>query len=132
MAIREEELPLREECAGAEEAAIYTFPARERARLSARRRMLARRRRTLAAAALILVAAAAVSAFTARPAPVPAPAPQVPRTLVIRPGDSLWGVAERFTPPGADLRAYVDSLIAVNRLGGPPRPGQRLRLPAAP
>ena len=129
MAIREEELPFPEAFTAAEGGALYTFPAPGRVPQS-RRRMLVRRRRTLAVSAAAVLAVAAVVMSTASTAP--APAPQAPRTLVLKPGDSLWGVAERFSPPGADLRAYVHSLIGLNHLQGrTPLPGLRLRLPSA-
>ncbi|WP_331526375.1 LysM domain-containing protein [Nocardioides sp.] len=56
--------------------------------------------------------------------------------VVVRPGDSLWSIAEADLPPGAPDRAVVSrwhAIYAVNRaLVGPDpdllEPGQRLHL----
>lgn len=48
----------------------------------------------------------------------------------VAPGDTLWDLARRYSPPGADLRAYVDRLVSANRLTGRPlQAGMRLRFP---
>jgi len=48
----------------------------------------------------------------------------------VAPGDTLWDLARRYSPPGADLRAYVDRLVSANRLTGRPlQVGMRLKLP---
>jgi len=48
----------------------------------------------------------------------------------VAPGDTLWDLARRYSPPGADLRAYVDRLVRANRLTGRPlQAGMRLELP---
>ncbi|MDQ3766253.1 MAG: LysM peptidoglycan-binding domain-containing protein [Actinomycetota bacterium] len=48
----------------------------------------------------------------------------------VTPGDTLWDLARRYSPPGADLRAYVDRLVSANRLAGRPlQAGMRLRFP---
>jgi LysM repeat protein len=55
-----------------------------------------------------------------------------PRTYVVRPGDTLWRIAERVAGPHADPRPAVDRLMAVNHLSSPAIiAGQRLSLPAA-
>ncbi|WP_067897669.1 LysM peptidoglycan-binding domain-containing protein [Actinomadura chibensis] len=53
------------------------------------------------------------------------------RTVVVGPGDTLWGIASA-ADPGADPRRVVQRIIDLNGLGGDPtvRPGQELRLPA--
>ena len=38
-------------------------------------------------------------------------------------------VAERYSAPGQDPRAYVDALIEMNDLGPIPQVGERIRLP---
>ena len=70
-------------------------------------------------------------AVAPRPAD-PTPAPSV----IVRPGDSLWAIAERDLPPGAPERAVVSrwhAIYAANRavIGPDPdllEPGQRLLL----
>lgn len=59
----------------------------------------------------------------------PASKPGAPRTVVVRSGQTLWGLAGRYAPEGFDARAYVDAVVAINDLSGPPVVGQRLRLP---
>jgi LysM repeat protein len=55
-----------------------------------------------------------------------------PRTYVVRPGDTLWGIAVRLAGPHADPRPAVDRLMADNHLTSPAiAAGQRLSLPAA-
>ena len=55
--------------------------------------------------------------------------PGAPSSVVVRQGTTLWSLADRYAPPGADPRAYVDALAEVNGLRGAPQVGQRLRLP---
>ena len=53
-----------------------------------------------------------------------------PKSVVIRAGQTLWDVAERFAPASVDVRAYVDAVIEINDLeGGSVQPGERIRLP---
>jgi hypothetical protein len=48
---------------------------------------------------------------------------------VVRPGDTLWGIAEGLVGPAGDPRPVVDRLASVNRVrDGMIRPGQELRL----
>jgi LysM domain len=48
----------------------------------------------------------------------------------VAPGDTLWDLARRYSPPGADLRAYVDKLVRANGLAGRPlQAGMKLRFP---
>ncbi|CAN5742641.1 hypothetical protein BH18ACT15_BH18ACT15_11760 [soil metagenome] len=130
VAVRKEALGVDRGAAADGGAAIYVFPA-PGGRPEPQERMLARRRRALAVAAMVVtLGMAAVAALTVPPASVPSR--DGPRTLVMRPDDSLWGVAERFAPPDGDLRTYVQSVMELNDLHGVPRVGQSLRLPAAP
>jgi len=51
-------------------------------------------------------------------------------TVVVRPGDSIWSLAEARTDQGADVQAVVDEIVAVNHIGPSGiMPGQRLRIP---
>ncbi|MER7543848.1 LysM peptidoglycan-binding domain-containing protein [Spirillospora sp. NPDC127506] len=53
------------------------------------------------------------------------------RTVVVEPGDTLWGIASS-ADPGADPRLTVQRILDLNGLNGDPtvRPGQEIRLPA--
>ena len=53
------------------------------------------------------------------------------RTVVVEPGETLWGIASA-AEPGADPRRTVRRIMDLNGLGGDPtvRPGQEVRLPA--
>ena len=66
----------------------------------------------------------AVSAARSRPAPPP------PRTYVVKPGDTLWGIAKMLLQNGARWREIYD--LNRNVIGPDPnliRPGQSLRIP---
>jgi hypothetical protein len=54
---------------------------------------------------------------------------KAPKAITLAPGQTLWDVAERYAAPGQDLRAYVDSLVELNRVEGVPQIDQRIRLP---
>ncbi|MFA1545835.1 LysM peptidoglycan-binding domain-containing protein [Actinomadura chokoriensis] len=53
------------------------------------------------------------------------------RTVVVEPGETLWGIASA-ADPGADPRRTVQRIMDLNGLGGDPtvRPGQEILLPA--
>jgi Tfp pilus assembly protein FimV len=88
------------------------------------------RRKRSSAALLALAVAAGTWIGTAASAGAEdqgRPAPSV--RYVVRPGDTLWSIAGRVSPPGQDLRPVVDEIAARNRLGGVLVPGQVLRLP---
>lgn len=53
------------------------------------------------------------------------------RWVVVEPGDTLWGLAQRFGPAGSDTRELVDTLIQLNGLDTrkPLTPGRALRIP---
>jgi Tfp pilus assembly protein FimV len=51
-------------------------------------------------------------------------------TYVVRPGDTLWAIAQR-TAPARDPREVVYQLVRDNHLHGQLQPGQRLSLPAS-
>lgn len=55
--------------------------------------------------------------------------PAMSRTYVVRPGDTLWSIAERLRP-GSDPRPLVDAIARVNGVSaGGLVPGQSLRIP---
>jgi hypothetical protein len=59
----------------------------------------------------------------------PASKPGTPHAVVVERGITLWDLAARYAPEGVDVRAWVDAVIALNDLGGPPAAGERVRLP---
>lgn len=89
-------------------------------------------RRTTLGVALVAVAllVALLTPLRARaPSSSPTKGRAAPTAVTLAPGDTLWEVAARYAPPAIDPRAYVDELIALNRLQGAPLAGQRIRLP---
>jgi Tfp pilus assembly protein FimV len=76
-----------------------------------------------------LVVLAVVTATLLAGGTAPASRPGAPRAVVVHAGDTLWGIAARYSPDGIDKRAYVDALVALNELSGVPRAGQRIVLP---
>lgn len=110
------------------------------------------RRALLAALGVALVstpgpvsAAAPTSASTGRPLPVPDRTSGLSRAalpvhVVVRPGDSLWHLAQTRLPrasPAGEVAVLVDRLHRRNRevIGPEPdliRPGQRLSVPPVP
>jgi hypothetical protein len=129
MAIRVEELEPQVE------ARIYRFPveavrpprAELRRRAIRRRRAVARRR---AGVALVVVVLSVGMLFAGGPASVSsAGGRRTPRAIVVQPGETLWSLAERYAGDGIDPRAYVDAILVLNRLDGPPDAGARIRLP---
>lgn len=91
-----------------------------------------RRRVLLFALALgaVVVAGQAGAALGGSPlgAPGRSPTPVSSREIVVRPGDTLWAIAERLDP-GADPRPVVDELVALNG-SAPLLPGETLRAPS--
>jgi hypothetical protein len=61
-------------------------------------------------------------------APERRPSLSASHTVVVRPGDTLWGIARRLAP-NDDPRPVVDALATVYG-PGPLTPGETLRLPA--
>ncbi|MDQ6848423.1 MAG: LysM peptidoglycan-binding domain-containing protein [Actinomycetota bacterium] len=88
------------------------------------------RRGVIAMSAAVVVLAAALVATARLSAPSAAagsPAGPVPAAVTVRPGDSLWSIAERVAP-ATDPRAEVAALARVNHLRDPALfPGQLLR-----
>lgn len=78
--------------------------------------------------ALGLTAMIALAWTTAARADAPYPAGP---TIVVGPGDSIWGLGERYAPVGSDLRRWVVEVERINHLDGDGlMVGQELRLPA--
>ena len=62
-------------------------------------------------------------------------APETPRLVAahpytVRPGDTVWAIAERVGDPGDDPRPLVDAILRENDLGSGLAPGQVLLIPA--
>ncbi len=80
-----------------------------------------------------LVALGALSLVVAVPAltgTVHAAPPVNYATVTVRPGDTVWSLAERRTPASGDVQATVDLISATNHLSSSGLSvGQRLRVP---
>jgi|HubBroStandDraft_1064217.scaffolds.fasta_scaffold1060475_1 LysM repeat protein len=51
-------------------------------------------------------------------------------TVTVRPGDTLWTIAERHSAAGANVEDSIDAIIAANHLSGAVIvAGQQLRIP---
>jgi hypothetical protein len=48
----------------------------------------------------------------------------------VRPGDTVWAIAQRVGPPGADPRPLVDAIVRENRIGPGLTPGEVIAIPA--
>lgn len=123
MAIRQEELY------PAQQAVVYRFPPQRAAAVRARQRRIVVRRRRGAVAGTLLVMVCAFLLATGPGGSAPASRSDAPRAITVRPGDTLWGIAERYAPEGIDPRAYVDLVAEHNDLDGALLAGMRLRLP---
>lgn len=126
MAIRREDLTFTED------AVLYRFPVERvrppRARVIARRhRAQVRRRR--AALGLITLSIIGLTVIGGGVGGRADAGHRAPHSIVVRPGQTLWGIAERHAPDGIDPRAYVDALEVANGLDGAVTPGTRLELP---
>lgn len=107
---------------------VLRFPT-ERAAVRFRRQKMVEGRRRLAllvAAATVFVGVALGSATG--PSGVTSRA-DAPATIVLQPGDTLWGVATDFAGSSVDPRAYVDALQDLNDIEGAPRAGMQVTLP---
>lgn len=57
---------------------------------------------------------------------------QETESVMIAPGDTLWEIADRFSPESVDLREVVQELVQLNGLESKVlRPGQVLQVPTA-
>jgi hypothetical protein len=84
-------------------------------RLTRRGRVVIAVATAILVAVVSLIAAKAVQA-TSRSAP-PRVAEQALARVVVRPGQSLWSVAER-ADPGADTRQVIEQIVELNGLAG--------------
>jgi hypothetical protein len=90
--------------------------------------MLARRRRSLGM--LVAVIGAAGLWWSGPDAgPSAREAARDPSAVVVRSGETVWDLADRFGPPDSDRRPYVDAIERANDIDGPLRAGTHLRLP---
>jgi hypothetical protein len=88
------------------------------------------RRGRLVFGLLLFVLAAVSVVLVAAPEGRAADPPKAPVVTVVRPGDTLWSIAERHAPD-RDRHATVDEIRRLNRLDGYGLDvGQRLVLPA--
>lgn len=129
MALRQEDL------GGGRDAVVYRFPTErieireQRRRIAARRRRMVARRRRLALAGVTIVMSSALLLATGPSGTATASRDDAPKAVVMRAGDNLWDLAERYGPEGIDPRAYVDAVMETNGFEAPPEAGQRVRLP---
>ena len=127
MALRQEDL-----VGTGSQAVVLRFPgeraeaARIRAGISARRAARRRHRAGLAAVALAVIGMTLLGGGQEATAPA---APQMRRTAVVQPGETLWDIAERHAPAGMDPRVYVSALEEANDLDSVLQAGARIRLP---
>ncbi len=51
-------------------------------------------------------------------------------TVIVRPGDNVWSLAEQRVARGADVQSVVDDIVATNHISESGlTPGQRIRIP---
>jgi hypothetical protein len=81
--------------------------------------------------ALLLTAVCAVFLTIGDAAEADAPFSQ-PVEHVVVDGETLWSIASSHTPPGEDVRRYVQDISELSQVdGGPIFPGQVLLVPSA-
>jgi hypothetical protein len=81
---------------------------------------------------LVLVLVLVLAAILAVTAPLRAGAGDVAvtRTVVVRPGDTIWDLAGAHAPAGEDRRAFVAEIVAINEVQPSAlRPGMVLKVP---
>jgi Tfp pilus assembly protein FimV len=86
----------------------------------------------VAGAGVALTLAASAAQAGSSPGEATAPVQRTPsavRTYVVRPGDTLWVIAERLVGSREDPRPIVDELARTNALHGELEVGTRLVLP---
>lgn len=99
-------------------------PARPR-HIGVPERVYRRRRRVLGALAVfgLTTGVFATNAFATDPS---ADVPPAPRTVVAKPGDTVWGIARQLAPTG-DITELVHALVLTN--GSRLEAGQIVRIP---
>ena len=91
---------------------------------------VARKRKPTLMPAVALAALGLAVTLPALAGTVHAAPPLSYATVTVRPGDSLWAIAETRTAPGGDVQATVDQIAGANHLAGSNLSvGQRLRIP---
>ena len=122
MAVRREELY-------APDALVLDFPLRiARARARRAERRAASRRLCAVGIGLGLSVGVIVSSAAGQGGAV-ASKPSAPAVVTVQPGQTLWGLAERYAAEGTDPRAFVDEVAQLNHLEGVLQAGARLELP---
>ena len=108
---------------------VVSFPtARVRARVRRQRHIAVVRRRIATGAFLVLLVAGwLLAGGTGNTAVVSAEG--APKSVVVAEGQTLWELAAAYAPDGIDKRAYVDALLELNKLSGPPAAGAKISLP---
>jgi hypothetical protein len=126
MALRSEEL--RHESYAPAPGRVVGFPVERVRRAAALQRRAEIRRRRLAAVALPVLIVAFIIATGPGGTSV-ASRSGAPGSVVLQAGDTVWDLAERYSPSTVDSRAYVDAVLELNDISGAPAVGERLRLP---
>ena len=128
MALRTESALRLEPARSDREGVVLGFPADAARRRARRARMLARRRRSVG---ILVAVMGAAGLWSSGPdaAPPAREAARDPSAVVVRSGETVWDLANRFGPRGSDRRAYVDAIEQANDIEAPLRAGTRLRLP---
>ena len=106
------------------DAVVLAFPASRRARHA----RIQARRRTAAVLCSVGLVIALVNGGGGEGAALASRA-GAPAAVVLRDGQSVWDLAERYAPDGVDQRAYVDAVLELNGLSGAPPAGARIELP---
>jgi LysM repeat protein len=106
-------------------------PATVASRQQGQLRLTRRGRVVVVVAALLLLLAAAVFAGAGSVATERPGTPEPTRSVVVAPGDTLWGIAAEVATDG-DVRGMVERIQRLNTLdSGLVQAGQRLQVPAA-
>ena len=101
-----------------------------RVRLTPRGRLLARLAVITSLSILLLSGFAAVTGATAGSTDTAIPTPYV--KVSVKPGDTLWSIAESIAPSG-DRRALVADIVEINHLASPElQAGQKIYIPTRP
>jgi hypothetical protein len=110
------------------DAEVIPFPAAIVRRKAARARLVHARRRLLVVVAAVTTIVAVLAGGGPEGSTVGS-LPLAPDSVVLRSGETLWDLAERYAPESVDPRAYVDALERLNEIEGVVRAGQRVELP---
>ena len=101
-----------------------------RVRLTPRGRLLTRLAVIASLSILLLSGFAALTGASAGPTDTAIPTPYV--KVSVKPGDTLWSIAESIAPSG-DRRSLVADIVEINRLATPElQAGQKIYIPTRP